>query len=168
MASLPKRVCWDACAWIALIQKEKIQLDGGAIEDREQMCRSVVELAKQGKLEIAVSTLCLVEVCKDGSGGGNADKLADFFETDYVLMVSLDRFVAEQARKLMQAGHGLKPADASHVATALISSVDEMHTFDKKLLGLSGKIERPDGSKLRICKPAPLGANTAPLFGGAI
>lgn len=166
MASLPKRVYWDACAWIALIQKEKIQHPGAAVEDREQMCRSVLEAAKQGKLEVVVSTFCLVEVCKVGTG--NADKLADFFETDYVLMVALDRFVAEHARKIMQAGHGLKPPDASHIATALISSVDEMHTFDARLLALDGLLERPDGSKLRICKPAPLGANTAPLFGGSI
>jgi predicted nucleic acid-binding protein len=166
MASLPKRVYWDACAWIALIQKEKI-LSGGLVEDREQMCRTVIEAAKQGKLEIVVSTFCLVEVCKENSTGA-VDKLADFFETDYLLMVALDRFVAEQARKLMQSGHGLKPPDASHIATALISSVEEMHTFDARILALSGLLERPDGTKLRICKPAVVGANTAPLFGGAI
>lgn len=165
MATLPKRVYWDACAWIALIQKEKI-LSAGVVENREQMCRTVLEAAKQGKLEVVVSTFCLVEVCKGNNA--NADKIADFFETDYVLMVALDRYAAEQARKLMQAGHGLKPPDASHIATALISSVEEMHTFDAKLLALSGSIEKPDGTKLKICKPAPLGGNTAPLFGGTI
>jgi predicted nucleic acid-binding protein len=168
MASLPKRVYWDACAWIALIQKEKIPVAGSsAIEDREQMCRTVIEAAKQGKLEIVASTLCLVEVCKESSNN-TADKLADYFETDYLLMVALDRFVAEEARKLMQGGLGLKPPDASHIATALISSVEEMHTFDGRILALNGVLSRPDGTKMKICKPALLGTNTAPLFGGAI
>jgi hypothetical protein len=66
MASFPKRVYWDACTWIALIQKEKIRDDktGRLVEDREQMCRDVIEAAKKGKIEIVSSTLCLAEVCK--------------------------------------------------------------------------------------------------------
>jgi hypothetical protein len=43
-----------------------------------------------------------------------------------------------------------------------------MHTFDARIVALSGLLERPDGTKLKICKPALLGTNTAPLFGGAI
>jgi hypothetical protein len=29
MATSPRRVCWDACTWIALIQEEKIIEGGG-------------------------------------------------------------------------------------------------------------------------------------------
>jgi len=46
MASPTKRVYWDACTWIAVIQKEKIQLPNGTIEDRETMGREVIEAAK--------------------------------------------------------------------------------------------------------------------------
>lgn len=161
MAEPPKRVLWDACAWIALIQKERITDDSGkVIEDREQLCRATLELAKQRKLEVIVSTLCLVEVCKESDSSD--DKIADFFENDYILQVSLDWFVATRARALMQGGYGLKPADASHVATALIADVDEMHTFDAKVLSLNGKLDLSDGRRLKICKPGPSG--TAPLF----
>jgi hypothetical protein len=52
MASVPRRVYWDACTWIALIQKEKVSLDTGGIEDREMMCRVVIEAAKSGAIEI--------------------------------------------------------------------------------------------------------------------
>ncbi|MHC2247846.1 type II toxin-antitoxin system VapC family toxin [Bradyrhizobium elkanii] len=144
-----------------MIQKEKI-LVNGRIEDREQLCRSVLEAAKAGKLEIVVSTFCLVEVCKE-KDGSVADKIADFFENDYVLPVAVDWFVGVRARQLMQAGHGLKPADACHLATALVANnVNEMHTFDGKLLGLNGKLDKADGTKLKICKPGPL--TSAPLF----
>jgi hypothetical protein len=40
---------------------------------------------------------------------------------------------------------GLKPPDATHIATALVSpGIVEMHTFDGSLLNLA---------KLKICKP---------------
>jgi predicted nucleic acid-binding protein len=49
----------------------------------------------------------------------------------------------EHGRALMLAGYSkLKPADASHLAAALVSNVDEMHTFDVRLLALDGKLDR--------------------------
>ena len=57
----------------------------------------------------------------------------------------------------------LKPADASHLAAAAIACVEEMHTFDDKLLALDGMIDKPDGTKLRICKPA-MGGPPLPLL----
>ena len=169
MAASPKRVYWDACTWIALIGREKIRDASGVVtEDRDTMCRTVWTAAQKDKtVEIVTSTLSLVEVCKakEVKAEGNS-KIADFFEHPHILMANLDRFVGEEARKLMLAGHpGLKPADASHVATAALQNVDEMHTFDKKLLDLDGKIDRLDGAKLRICKP-DAGKDT-PLFNQA-
>ena len=32
---------------------------------------------------------------------------------------------------------------------------EEMHTFDARLLGLTGVIDKNDGMKLKICKPDP-------------
>jgi len=165
MAGSPRRISWDACAWIALIQREKIPRAGGAIEDREMMCRTVVEAAKKGTIEILTSTLCLAEVCKDpGIRATRADLIADYFESDYILLVNVDRSVGERARVLMTSGFsGLKPPDAIHLATATISGVEEMHTFDARLLGLDGVIDKIDGTRLKICKPDP-GGPPAPLL----
>jgi hypothetical protein len=64
----------------------------------------------------------------------------------------------------MTSGHsGLKPPDAVHIATACISGVDEMHTFDDRLLGMDGIIDKSDGTKLKICKP-DAGGPPAPLL----
>ncbi len=39
MAASLERVAWDACTWIALIQREEIKNESGAItEDRERLC----------------------------------------------------------------------------------------------------------------------------------
>jgi hypothetical protein len=48
---------------------------------------------------------------------------------------------------------GLKPPDATHIASAIIANVDEMHTFDEKILNLNGQIDKLDGNKLKIIKP---------------
>lgn len=167
MASPTRRVYWDACVWIALIQREKIPLPGGGTEDRETMCRMVIEAAKNGSLEILTSTFCLVEVCKTPSDKkGISDKLAEFFENDYILLTNLDRMVAERGRELMIRFSSLKPPDAVHLATAAVSpGVEEMHTFDDRLLTLDGLIDKADGTKLKIRRP-DAGAPPAPLLEG--
>ncbi len=166
MAGSPRRVAWDACAWIALIQQERVEIDG-KIEDRATMCQMVVEAAKKGKYEIVVSALCLAEVCRDPDRRGNADKLAAYFENAYIATVNVDVFVGERARELMLFGYaGLKPPDAVHLATAAVTpGVEALHTFDKKLLDLDGLIEKTDGTKLQICKPDAVG-EPAPLLAG--
>lgn len=161
-----RRIYWDACSWIALIQQERIHDDKGSIvEDRYSMCRSVVQVAEKNQIEIATSTLSLAEVNKNPAGTkAGDDKIAAYFERDYVLLVNLDTAVGERARLLMQSGFaGLKPADACHLATAITAFVDEFHTFDGRLLNLTGLITKLDGTRLTICKPDP-GGRPMPLL----
>jgi predicted nucleic acid-binding protein len=167
MASIPKRVCWDACAWIALIKKEKIQNPDGSIEDRYALCRSVLDVAEKGDIEIAISGLCLVEVCKsDEVTAAPLDRVAAYFEHEYILLVPVDSVVGVNARKLMFDAHaGLKPPDATHLATAIVSNADELHTFDGKLLALDGQLTKLDGTALKICKPGH-GGPSLPLLPG--
>lgn len=157
MANNPRRVYWDACIWIALIQREKNAVGGS---DRDTLCRAVIAEAKKNKFEILISTLSLVEVCKNPKiRTSDEDQIGAYFENDYILLMNVDRLVGEHARLLMMAGHtGLKPPDAIHVASAILGNVSEFHTFDgsgkqKKLLDLDQKIDRLDGGKLRICTP---------------
>ena len=163
MANSPRRVYWDACTWIALIQREKIAI-GGA--DRDTLCRAVIAEAKKDKIEILTSTLSLVEVCKSPEiRTTKEDQIAAFFENDYILLMNLDRLVGEQARQLMTVGHaGLKPPDAVHIASAILGQASELHTFDDKLLKLDGEVIRLDGGKLRICTP-DVGGTPPPLLG---
>ncbi len=166
MATSANRVCWDSCVWIALIQDEKI-VEGGT--ERATRCKAVIAQAKKGKIEIAMSALCLAEVCKNKDiKDGDPQKIADFFEQDYLLLVNVDRDIGERARQLMMVGLSkLKPADACHLATAVMTpDVLELHTFDQTLLDLNNKVIRADGTPLRICwpdvigKPPPLLANS--------
>jgi hypothetical protein len=81
------------------------------------------------------------------------------------VLVNVDRYVGELARELMLGGYSrLKPPDAINLATAAITpSVEQMHTFDNRLLDLDEIINKIDSTKLKICKPDP-GGPTAPLL----
>ena len=75
----------------------------------------------------------------------------------WVRAAVVDERIGIAARRLMRHHRQCKkPSDGIHLATALALNVDEMHTYDgSDLLGLSGKINRPNGSPLIICVPKP-------------
>ena len=74
-----------------------------------------------------------------------------FFRHSYIRLRNVTRAVAESAQDLVWY-KSVKPKDAIHVATALEANVPVLETFDKELLGLSGKIGT---SGLIIRKPIP-------------
>lgn len=163
------RVYWDSCTWISLIQNETaVPLAGGGRENRAALARAVLDDATKKAAEIVTSTLAFSEVYRpsvahDGVAG-SVDKLAEFFENDFIVPVMLDRNVGELARTLMQRQYpGLKPLDAVHLASALVANVDEMHSFDERLLNLSDRIDKKNGKPLKICKPS-MGGPLLPLL----
>jgi predicted nucleic acid-binding protein len=160
------RVCWDACSWIALIQREQIKDSSGRIvENRYALARPVIDRAEKGAVEIVTSGLCLVEVNKP-SPSTTREQIAAYFDNDYILLVPVDRLVGTRARSLMFAAYpGLKPPDAIHLATALIANAEELHTFDTKLLSLDGRLVKADGTPLKICRPG-FGGEALPLLDG--
>ena len=167
MAISPKRIAWNSCTWIAHIQRERLFAADGTtvIEDRGAMCRPVLAAAERGALEIVVSALALVEVLSRNRPAGIDDKtVRDYFDNDYILIVAVDKQVADHARNLMLANHaGLKPPDAVHLATACVANADEFHTFDAGLLALDNRLDKLDGTRLTIRKPA-VPAPPAPLL----
>jgi len=62
-----KKVYWDSCAWLGLINEEPDKIDS---------CRHVIDLARNGDIEIWTSTYTLAEVFKrkcDGVQTGLGD-----------------------------------------------------------------------------------------------
>ncbi|MGH9438404.1 MAG: type II toxin-antitoxin system VapC family toxin, partial [Terriglobia bacterium] len=164
MADPPKRVCWDACAWIGFVSQEP---------DKIQPLRMIWDAAQRGGYEIWTSTYAYLEVLKAKDENGDpipveeSNRIIDeMFQQPHVRRVQLDVEVARMARDLKNRYHveGLrKRSDAIYLATALYYNLDELHTWDRRdLLPFDQKIKRRDGKPLRIIIP---GSEVAgPLF----
>jgi predicted nucleic acid-binding protein len=137
---------WDACPFCALFNRE---------EGWAENCRQVLKSAESKEIKIITSAITLSEVIRvkdmQRISQGQEAILHDFFQHEYIIIVSADLFVATKARRLIHEFPSLKPMDAIHLATAIRAKVAEMHTYDDKLLALSEKIGIPP---LRICRPS--------------
>ena len=152
MSEIP-RYYWDACTWIGLINQE---------ESRFLSCKHIMDQAISGEVEILASTFVLAEVyktaCEDPYASLPEERdevLNKFFRQEFVIKAMVDEDVALCARKLLRYHAKLiKPQDAIHLATALLNDADELHTFDgANLLCLNGKVDRMNGTNLKICIP---------------
>ncbi|MGD0168512.1 MAG: PIN domain-containing protein [Smithella sp.] len=148
-----KRVYWDSCNWIGLINEEDAKV---------KQLRYVLDKAKNGEVEILTSTFTLAEVFRlkceksEKSLPEEKDQLFEqLLDEPFIVYVQVTRDIGIYARKLLRRIDGLKcPQDAIHLASAAFYNVDELHTFDgNHLLPFDGKIERRDGEKLKICEP---------------
>lgn len=153
MANKVKKVYWDACAWLGLINKE-------AAKHRE--LRLIWEAGTQGAYEIWTSFFTYAEVfkakCEDGdlSLPADSDKVIDsMMDQPHVKRTQVDFVIGQLARKLLREHPELKkPQDAIHLASAVNWNVDALHTYDgSNLLKLDGKVKKKNGELLRICTP---------------
>ena len=149
-----RTIYWDACAWIAYIQKEMPGPGKSFTEQRYEMCRETLKRAELGEYEIATSAFTLAEVCKrplDPTSPGS--NLSAFFDQPYIVVIPVDKQVGRHAQSLQLTLAGLKPPDAIHLASAIIWNVPIFHTFDGPLIDLTRKTSMADGNPLEIMMP---------------
>lgn len=151
---MAKRVYWDACAWLGLINKET---------NKYTACRYTMEEAEKGSIEIWTSAFTLAEVFKKKCDASTHSSLPpkydtnfeDYLSKDHVILVAVTRDIGAYARRLLRVHPDLKkPQDAIHLATAALHDLDEFHSYDdKNILPLDGLIDCQNGSKLTLKKP---------------
>lgn len=155
MASPKKNVYWDTCTWLGLINQEPGKVD---------RCRYVIDEARKGNIQIWTSAFTLAEVFKKNCAAGVPAEgipaamdveFEDYISQDFVTLVQVDFDIGVQARRLLREQPKLKkPADAVHLATAVLNNIDELHTFDAdNLIPLSGAVTRQDQVPLIVCFP---------------
>jgi predicted nucleic acid-binding protein len=151
LAKTPANVYWDSCAWIGLIMEEPEKI--GA-------CRYVIDEAKNGNILIWTSALSIAEVYKakcPSAIGIPTERDAAFQEyvlESYVEVIQVTRDVATLARSLLRKfGPPLKkPADAIHLASAVLNNIIEFHTYDRDdLIRLDNLVETRSGAPIHIC-----------------
>ena len=85
-------------------------------------------------------------------------KIEQLLRQKWIRPIVVDEMIGVAARRAMRHhAECKKPSDAIHLVTAIVLNVEEMHTYDgSDLLGLDGKVNRANGTPLKICIPAPL------------
>ena len=130
---------WDSNAFLGWLAKEP---------DKASQCRPVLDAAESGNLVIITSALTIAEVLWLKGGQklppAHAKQIEDFFRNKWIVIREVDRFIAEDARRLVW-DKNVKPKDAIHLATALRQDVviDQFDTFDAGLIKLSGSLGDP-------------------------
>ena len=137
---------WDACmflAWLNDEQRASGEMDG---------VREIVERAKRRDCRLMTSVLTTVEVLEAKIPAGVDTMLNGLMRR--MARVSIDIKVAQLAHDIRsyyaKDGQSIKAPDALHLASAILHRADELHTFDSRLIALTGDVA---GHRLTICKP---------------
>ncbi|MBX3386411.1 MAG: type II toxin-antitoxin system VapC family toxin [Phycisphaeraceae bacterium] len=145
---MPERVYWDTNCFLGWFQQEPNKRDA---------LRELLNRAEADEMVIVTSAITITE-CAGLPTVRRVDdaaskKILAFFEQEYIALRSVERQIAERAHDLTRK-LAIKHADAIHVATAALSNVRVLHTWDEGMLKHSGSagigvpIERPpDPSK---------------------
>lgn len=158
---MPKRVYWDSCTFLGLINQEP---------GKENHCTAVWNEASSGDVLIYTSFFTFAEVFKAKCEGQakplseeEDKKIEQLLRQKWIRPVLVDERIGVAARRAMRLHPECKkPSDAIHLVTAVALNVDEMNTFDgSDLLKLDGKVNRADGQPLKICIPTPKPAEPA-------
>jgi predicted nucleic acid-binding protein len=135
--SLPRRY-WDANCFLGWFLAEP---------DKVEACKPVVEAAEAGEIQIVTSAMTLTEVIKlkghPSLPAAQEETIRLFFENPFLIIVNVDRLVGEYARQLIWQHSVLKPKDSIHIATAALSKIPTLDTFDGDMISLDGLIGNP-------------------------
>ena len=142
-------VYWDSCVFIEWIEKKN--------PDRVKLIDPLVSMAQNDEIKIITSVIAEAEVQKwPEEGISNQEtnrRIADFFKNPWINRRSVDTRVVSVVRQIRLINN-LKLWDAIHVATALISEVTALHTFDRDhMIKRTGKFTIDDKFFLKIVQP---------------
>lgn len=119
-----KHYC-DSCVLIGFLSQEA---------DKFEQCKSVLESAQLGKIELYTSAFTMAEVVKIKSDldldiEKQEEIINNLFANDWMRTVNFERETAEISRYIVRK-YGLKPFDSLHLATAIRMQVDYFDTTD--------------------------------------
>lgn len=139
-------ICWDSCVVIAWIKEEPARMK--AIEP-------VVKNLEAGYYNLIVSLLVYPEVLESRMSHEAITKFERFMQNREALGIfAVEQRVVKKAQTIRnrtpESAKIISTPDAIHVATAIVSGANMLHTFDKGLLSLNGKAQ-VEGLTITAC-----------------
>lgn len=139
------RAYLDAGVFIAFINGHEVS---------SEACKSIIEAATRGDLEICTSCLTLPEVTKRRATAlvkpaDDEVTITAIFQNPVIIYVSVDPRVGTLAQQVIW-DFGKQPRDSIHVASAIAAGADVLYTVDGGLLDISEK----SSSRLRVPRVA--------------
>ena len=151
MAARKRRIYWDSCVFLAIINDEKGRVDH---------CVNLFKEANDDKkTQIFTSALTIAECANAAGTEANDEQIRKFFENPCITLMNADRLINEHARELQRTVYKdidkkLPVRDSIHLATALRAMAEVLLTYDgDDLKPLNGRFSISDGSKLVIKEP---------------
>ena len=156
---MPKpKYCWDSCVLIAHLTGENRP------EDELEGLHEIVDLIDRRQAILITSAQAMSEVLTGPADPSLQGRLDALFRRPSCVMVDLNRVVLSKAGAIRQAvrnaGGRIEAPDAHFIATAVLHGVDALHTFDDRLLRLSGdqaveglRISKPRGDQMLLSLP---------------
>ncbi len=143
----PEYVYWDTMTFAHRISERA---------DCISILKTWSDAAERNEVVIVTSAFTLCELGKLDTPGKpilpvDQEKLISrFFMNDFVLVVQVDRRVANLSREIIRLG-GIQGKDAVHIASAVVAGVSVLHTYDGAMIKKDQQIGNPP---LRIEVPA--------------
>jgi predicted nucleic acid-binding protein len=128
---------------------------------RAEVAREILDAANHGVIQIVASTFVVAEVIRPRWETANLPEekekiINEVFANKQISWVEVDYPLAVEARRLARL-HGLKPADAVHLASAMRGRADILLRWDYRFKVDAGITE------LDVCDPYWWGEATLPL-----
>ena len=132
------KFCWDSVVFSKVLNGGE-----GLTADEISGLGEVVDLADRGQIVIVTSALIDMEVLGEIGDETIRARTAHLFERANVVSVEPASTIISRARQIREQGRlegrSIKTPDAIFIATAIVHGANAFHTFDDKLLAISGK-----------------------------
>jgi len=155
MTANPRSVVWDTSCFIDYFNANK---KGQRTDEEMGGLESVANSIDRGETNLVIPQAVFFEYLETGAPESQFTRFERFAQRSNVQVVDINSVISLAAREVRiqtaEFGFKIRGVDAVFVATAVLYSVHQLHTFDRDMLRLNERFTvKGQNRRLTICKP---------------